>query len=136
RLEGYRHRNTADRIAVLIRLHLMAESKNQKVQAATLAIEIEKELSELFGVRFIDPPDVAMQPSRLFRIQGKNIAADAFLIYAEREYRRGRDMDSLVDLFEKRAAVLLEANQKQEAGKLEKKARRLKRRPSRDVKRR
>jgi len=124
-LESFRHRNSAERVAILIRLQIAAESRNQKIQAKTLLIEIESEMDELFGWRQTERSEAARQLSRLFRIQGKHIAADAFLVYAEQEYRRRRSIRDLVSLLGDRAALLTANAQHKEARKAEKLARRL-----------
>lgn len=130
-LEPYRHRNTGDRIAILIRLQMAAERRKNLMQAKTLVIEIEEELLGMFGSRRMTLVEAAVSLAGLFQIQGKNVAADAFLLYAEKLCRETRSNAQIADICQERAAILLQLNQYDEARRVEKLSRRL--RPNRAI---
>lgn len=124
-LEHLRHRNVADLISIQIRMQLLAEQRNQKLQAQTIAIEIEEELAELFGNRQITMVEACLEMARLFVVQGKFIAAEAFFLYAERLCRSEHNYHLYAQIAGEHSQILDHLKQQEDSVRMLKIARRL-----------
>lgn len=116
-LENFRHRNTADRVSIQIRRLISAEMQGKKLQAQTIAVEIEEEFAEMYGSRQVTLVEGCLDMARLFAVQGKYVAAEAFFWYAERHCRQTGDMRLIGVLAAEHAQVLDYLLQRDDAAK-------------------
>ena len=124
-LENFRHRNLADRVSIQIRRLISAEQQAKQLQAKTIEVEIEEEFQEMFGVRQVSLEQACLDMARLFAVQGKYVAAEAFFFYAERHAKRSADERIMATLAAEHAQVLDYLLQRDDAARYRQLAREL-----------
>jgi tetratricopeptide (TPR) repeat protein len=123
-IEQNRDKSPAERIPLLGRLLQIADLKKHKVQAISLASEIEDTTQEIFSQFGTKGYSAQIRLARLFRLTNRNLFADTCYYLAAR-FARNEKSSNIISIFEEHASLLELMGEHKEHQRMLKKIRRL-----------